>query len=59
MIRNDNFDNIQKLFCNIYEGELKSSLADIILTVDDFFDIWDPSTATPIEKVCEPLGGLC
>ena len=27
---------------------------DIISTVDDFFEKWDPSTATLIEKMCRP-----
>ena len=31
----------------------------LYLFVDDFFDQWDPSTATPMEEVCGLQGGLC
>ena len=26
--------------------------------VDDFFDEWDPNTATLIEEMCSPQGGV-
>ena len=42
-----------------YEGGLKSSYDDIISVVDDFFDQWDPSTATQIEEICGRQRGLC
>ena len=34
-----------------YEVWRKSSLADIISVVDDFFDQWDPHTTTPMGEV--------
>ena len=39
-----------------YESGPKSSYGDVIAVVDDFFDQWDPSSATPLEDVCELLG---
>ena len=30
-----------------------------ISVVDDFFDQWYSSTATPMEEVCGPKWGLC
>ena len=41
----------------IYKGGLKGSYDDVISGGDDFFDQWDPSTATVMEKVYEMLGG--
>ena len=38
---------------------LKNSYDDIISTVDDFLDQWDPSIAAPIEEVCGAQGRLC
>ena len=49
-------------FLCIYKGgvgRLKSSPADIISAVDDFFYQWDPSTATLIEEKCGVQEGLC
>ena len=43
----------------IYEGGLKSSYDEVISSVDNFFDQWDPSTATLMEEVPGPPGGLC
>ena len=37
----------------------KVSYDNIISTVDDFLDQRDPSTATPMEEVCELQRGLC
>ena len=34
------------------KSELKSSLANIISAVDEFFEQWDPSTGTQMEEVC-------
>ena len=42
-----------------YEARLKSSYDDIISAIDDFFDQWDQSTATPIEKVSGQQEGPC
>ena len=33
------------------KSELKSSYDDVISAVDEFFDQWDPSTATPMKEV--------
>ena len=48
--------------CANHKGDfkcgLKNSYDDIISAVDDFFDQWGPSTATPIEEVCKPQGRL-
>ena len=38
---------------------LKVKRAYVISAVDNFFDQWDPSTATPMEEVCELQEGLC
>ena len=42
-----------------YDGGLKSTYDDVISAVDNYFDQWDPSTATPIVEVCRLLGELC
>ena len=39
------------IYIYIYEGGLKNPY-EVISAVDDFFDQWDQSTATPIEEVC-------
>ena len=36
----------------MYASGIESLLADVISAVDDFFDQWNPSTATLIEEVC-------
>ena len=36
------------------DSRLKSSYDDVISVVDDFFDQWDPSTATSMEEVHGP-----
>ena len=38
-----------------YEDGLKSSYGHVVSTVDDFFNQWVSSTATPMEGVCRPL----
>ena len=38
---------------------LKTSYDDVISAVDDFFEQWNPSTATPIEEECVPQGAIC
>ena len=43
----------------IHDSGLKSSYADIISAIDDFFDKWDPSTVTLIKEMCGLHGGLC
>ena len=45
---------IQWLWVKNLQGELKSLYDDIISAVDDFFDQWDLSTATPMKEECEP-----
>ena len=42
-----------KLFL-LYKGGLKISYGDIISNVDEVFDQWDPSSATPMEEVHWP-----
>ena len=37
---------------------LKSSYDGVIATINDFSDQWAPSTAAPMEKLCEPQEGL-
>ena len=37
---------------------LKSSNDDVISALDDFSDLWDPSTATPIEEMPRSQWGL-
>ena len=44
--------------CIIYEGVLKILYNDISVA-DNFFDQWDPSTATLMEIVCGSQGKLC
>ena len=36
--------------CRYFKCGLKGSYEDIISAVDDFFDQWDPSTATLMEE---------
>ena len=49
---------IKFIYCNIQGLGLKYSYGNISV-VDDFFDQWDPSTATSIEEINEPQWGLC
>ena len=37
---------------------MKSTYDDDILAVDDLFDQWDPSIATPMEEIYGPEGRL-
>ena len=37
----------------------RSSYDDVISAVEYLFDQLDPSTATQMEEVCWPQGGLC
>ena len=39
-----------KYLC-LYESRVKSSYDDVISAVDNFFDLWDPSTATLMEDM--------
>ena len=56
----DNFIHIYiYIYIYIYGGGLKSSYNNVIFTADDFFDQWDPSTATLMEEVCRLQGRLC
>ena len=42
-----------------YESGLKSSYNDVISAAYDFFDQWDPSTATSLEEVCGLQREIC
>ena len=42
----------------LYKSGLKSLSAYVILAVDDFFDQWDPSIATPMEEMYKAQGKL-
>ena len=44
---------------NSHVNGLKSSYDDVISAVDDFFDQWDPSSATQLEEVYRLHRGLC
>ena len=35
----------------IYKGGLKRSYTDVMSAVDDFFDQWNPNTATMIKEM--------
>ena len=47
-------DDNMYIYIYIYKGGLKSSHDDIISVVDNFLNLCDPTTATPLEEVCRP-----